>query len=47
LENIDLKLADEKFALGPTENLVVKNVQVNGKPLVLPAVMTTPAPGSH
>lgn len=47
LENIDLKLTDEKFALGPTENLVVKNVQVNGKPFVLPAVMTAPAPGSH
>ena len=47
LENIDLKLADEKFALGPTENLVVKNVMVNGKPFVLPAPLATPAPPSH
>jgi polygalacturonase len=36
LENIDLKLTDEKFTLGPTENLVVKNVRVNGQAWVLP-----------
>ncbi len=47
LENIDVKLADEKFALGPTENLVVKNVNVNGKPWVLPAVLAAPPPPSH
>ena len=32
LENIDVTLADEKFALGAVENLVLKNVVVNGKP---------------
>lgn len=47
LENLELKLADEKFALGPTENLVVKNIVVNGKAFVLPAVMVTPAPASY
>jgi alpha-L-rhamnosidase len=31
LENIDVRLADEKFAPGPVENLVLKNVVVNGK----------------
>lgn len=35
LENCDLKLADETLALGPTENFVVKNVTVNGKPFIL------------
>ncbi len=38
LENFDLKLADERLALGATENLVVKNVTVNGKPWLPPAV---------
>ena len=47
LENIDLTLADEKFALGPTENLVVKNVRVNGRAFVLPALTVAPAPASH
>ncbi len=47
LENFDLKLADEKFALGPTENLAVKNVKVNGKASVLPAPMEAPPPPSH
>jgi polygalacturonase len=37
LENIDLAVTNEKFAPGPVENLVVKNVNVNGKPMVLPA----------
>jgi len=37
LENIDVRLADEKFALGPVENLVLKNVVVNGRPFVAPA----------
>lgn len=37
LENIDLKLADEKFTVGRVENLVLKNVTVNGKPFVVPA----------
>jgi polygalacturonase len=36
LENIDLKLADEKFTVGRVENLVLKNVIVNGKPFALP-----------
>ncbi|HWA10236.1 MAG TPA: glycosyl hydrolase family 28 protein [Opitutaceae bacterium] len=33
LENIDLKLTDPKFAPGPVENLVLKNVRVNGADL--------------
>jgi polygalacturonase len=37
LENIDLKLADEKLALGIVENLQLKNVKVNGRDYVLPA----------
>ena len=37
LENVDLKLADERLALGHVENLALKNVRVNGKPYVLPA----------
>jgi alpha-L-rhamnosidase len=41
LENIDVKLADEAFVLGPVENLVLRNVVVNGKPFTLPA---RPAP---
>lgn len=47
LENIELKLGDEKFALGPTENLVVKNVTVNGKAFTPPVVITTPPAPSH
>jgi alpha-L-rhamnosidase len=42
LENIDLKLADDKFLVSGVENLVVKNVTVNGKPLVV----KQQAPGS-
>ncbi len=38
LENVDVKLADEKLVLGPVENLVLKNVVVNGKPFTAPAV---------
>jgi alpha-L-rhamnosidase len=37
LENIDLTLADDRLALGKVENLVLKNVKVNGKDFVLPA----------
>jgi polygalacturonase len=33
LENIDLKLKDPKFKPEKVENLVMKNVKVNGKPL--------------
>lgn len=36
LENINVTLQDEKFTLGDVKNLVIKNVIVNGKPLVLP-----------
>jgi polygalacturonase len=36
LENIDVKLADEKFRVGLVENLVLKNVTVNGRPLAAP-----------
>jgi alpha-L-rhamnosidase len=38
LENIDLKLSDEKFMLGPTENFVVKNVVLNGQGWTPPIV---------
>lgn len=34
LENIDLKLTDENFVVAGVDNLVIKNVLVNGKPLV-------------
>ena len=37
LENIALKLEDEKLALGLVTNVTIKNVSVNGKPYVLPA----------
>jgi alpha-L-rhamnosidase len=36
LENIDLKVKNEKLRVGPIENLVIKNVMVNGKPLEKP-----------
>jgi len=41
LENINVKLDDEKLALGQVQNLVVKNVVVNKRPYVLPS---PPAP---
>jgi polygalacturonase len=37
LENITLKLEDEKLALGVVSNVVLTNVTVNGKAYVLPA----------
>lgn len=43
LENIDVTLAEERFRLGPVENLVWKNVKVNGREFVPPSV-TPPAP---
>ena len=47
LENIDLQLKSSQFALGPTENLQLKNVRVNGEEFKLPAVLPPPAlPGS-
>ncbi len=42
LENVDVQLADEKFTLGPVENLVLKNVRVNGKPFAVPAPSLAP-----
>ncbi len=42
LENVTLTLTDEKLALGVVKNLELKNVNVNGKPYVLPTVATTP-----
>ncbi len=39
LENIDVQLAEERFRLGPVENLVLKNVKVNGKAYVPPAAV--------
>lgn len=41
LENIDLKLTDEKFVLGPVENLVLKNVTVNSHEFKLPPAVAT------
>jgi len=35
LENIDVKLADENFRTGAVENLVMKNVTVNGRPFAV------------
>lgn len=43
LENVDLQVTDERFRLGPVENLVLKNVRVNGKDFVPPAVTPPPA----
>lgn len=37
LENLNLQLASEEFHLGKVTNLVMKNVQVNGKPVAPPA----------
>jgi polygalacturonase len=42
LENIDVQLEDEKFTLGTVQNLVLKNVTVNGKPFRPPAPTTNP-----
>lgn len=36
LENFDVKLDEERLALGATQNLVLKNVVVNKQPYVLP-----------
>lgn len=41
LENIEVKLTNNQFVLGPTQNFTLKNVNVNKKPFELPAV--TPA----
>ena len=37
LENIDLQLKDPHLNLGPTQDLVFKNVKVNGQPFTVPA----------
>jgi len=37
LENITLKLEDEKLALGVVKDVTITNVTVNGKAYVLPA----------
>lgn len=44
LENVDIKVTDEDFRLGPVENLVLKNVTINGKSFVLPLVTPAPSP---
>ena len=36
LENITLKLEDEKLALGVVKNVTLKNVVVNGQPYAWP-----------
>ena len=40
LENIAVKLGDDKFTPGPVVNLVLKNVVVNGKPFAVPVPPT-------
>jgi hypothetical protein len=35
LENIDLKLKNERLQIGETKNITVKNVTVNGQPFSL------------
>jgi polygalacturonase len=48
LENIEVKLTNNRLSLGPTKNFTLKNVNVNGKPFELPAVTpATPLPGSE
>ncbi|MDI1320636.1 MAG: glycosyl hydrolase family 28 protein [bacterium] len=42
LENIAVKLADETFAPGPVQNLVLKNVVVNGRPIETPMPAAKP-----
>jgi hypothetical protein len=44
LENVDVQLAENRFRLGPVENLVLRNVTVNGQPFVPPAPTPPPAP---
>lgn len=44
LENIDVKLGTPRLTLGTTENLVVKNVVVNGQPFESAAPPAPPAP---
>lgn len=44
LENVDVQLKEDRFRLGPVENLVFRNVTVNGKAFIPPAV--TPPRGS-
>lgn len=36
LENFDVKLKDDRFMVGKVDNLVLKNVMVNGRPLARP-----------
>ncbi|MBI2497809.1 MAG: hypothetical protein HYV75_07845 [Opitutae bacterium] len=40
LENIDARLEDERFTVGPVENMVLQNVAVNGKPEQAPGYRT-------
>ena len=42
LENIDVKLTEESFAPGPVQNLVLKNVVVNGRPFEAPVAVAKP-----
>ncbi len=42
LENIDVQLTEDRFRLGPVENLELKNVRVNGQSFVPPAVPPPP-----
>ena len=43
LENIDVQLAEERFRLGPVENLVLRNVKVTGREYVAPKPTAPPA----
>jgi hypothetical protein len=47
LTNSERTLADKKLVRGPTENLGVKNVTVNGNPFVLLLPLAAPAPPSY
>jgi len=43
LENFNITLKNPAFTLGPTENLVLKNVVVNGAPYALPTPVAAAA----
>ena len=44
VENVDVQLTENRFRLGTVENLVFKNVKVNGQPFIPPAPAPVPAP---
>ena len=44
IEDVDIKLENDKLIIGPNENLVFKNVVVNGQPFVPPAPVEAVTP---